>query len=751
MTFITSSSSVPSTSEIDSSNNINLRSYLNILRRRWLPAVTVFSSVLGLTALITFTQKPVFEAQSKLLLKKTNSTAALTSLGGQLGQLDQLASQASPLDTEAQVLTSSPLLLKTIKALNLRDKEGKLFEPEVFAKKLKVKPVTKTDVLTISYINTDPVKAAAVVNYLVNAYIKNNILVNRTEAIAARQFIESQLPKTELTLQKAEADLRRFKELNRVVDLEEEAKTLVASDASLYAESTKAQAALANANSRWETLRNQVGVNPSQALTLNSLSQSPSVQKALAQYQAVEGELAVKRTLLQDGHPDIIDLQEQKAALRKVLQQRIAQVTGSSSSSGDRRQVGETQQKLAENLLVAEVDRQGLSSQINAIAQERTALQQRAERLPRIEQQQLALQRKVDTSQSTFTSLLQKLQNVQITENQNTGNTRLIEPAMVPIKPVSPKKVRNLALGGILGIFGGIASIFLLQSLDRSIKTVKEARELFEYTLLGTIPIFKKPGKRNRLNKELNLETALPVRDNPKTSLAEAYRMLQANLKFLNSDKQLKSIVITSSVPKEGKSTVSANLALAAAELGQRILLIDADMRRPTQHQVWELPNLKGLSNVLVGQSDLSESIQQASKNIDVLTTGALPPNPIVLIDSQHMLALVESFTNDYDFVIIDTPPLAVAADARILGKMTDGILMIVHPEIADIHSARKAKEFLAQGNQNVLGIVVNGVVPENEPDSYYYYYAQGYHPEDNLNEVNEKVVSSSLDDLNHK
>jgi capsular exopolysaccharide synthesis family protein len=222
--------------------------------------------------------------------------------------------------------------------------------------------------------------------------------------------------------------------------------------------------------------------------------------------------------------------------------------------------------------------------------------------------------------------------------------------------------------------------------------------------------------------------------------------MLYANLKFLSSDKEVKVITVTSAVPGEGKSTVSANLALAIAQLGFNVLLIDADMRHPSQHKFWELSNTVGLSNVIVEQLELKRAIAQAMPNLFVLTSGVLPPNPLAILNSRRMASLIEDFSQSYDFVILDTPPLSAAADARILSAMTNGMLMVVQPKLLDSASAIAAQELLDQSCQNVLGMVINGVNPENEPDSYF--YAKEYHIEKHLTtDANDRLKVSEDSD----
>ena len=183
----------------------------------------------------------------------------------------------------------------------------------------------------------------------------------------------------------------------------------------------------------------------------------------------------------------------------------------------------------------------------------------------------------------------------------------------------------------------------------------------------------------------------------------------------------IKSIVVTSSISKEGKSTVAANLATVISQLGRKVLLIDADLRVPSQHHFWQITNSPGLSELLVGQTEYTSSIAEVMDNLDVLTSGVRPPNPLTLLDSKRMAALIEEFSSQYDFVIIDTPPLLVGADAVTVSQMTDGILLVARPGVIDYNNAKTAKEMLNRSNYHVLGLLVNGIIQKNEPSNYFY------------------------------
>jgi len=707
---------------------IDLHRYWFVLKRRWLPASAVLGFVLLLTAGFTFLQKPVYQAEGALLFKKANSTSSLTGLGREIGEFNSL--QSNPLDTEAQIIRSVSSVQKVISTLNLKDDRGVPLKPKDFLKRLDVKSIKGTDILQLSFKTTVPQEAAAAVNQLMKLYLEKNIRSNRAEATAARQFIEEQLPKTEATVRQAEANLRSFKEKNKIVYLQEEAKSAVGVIAELENQIGKAQVALTNAISRSAALQDKVGMNSQRAKTISNISQSAGVQKLLEELQAVQSKLEAERSRFQEESPIIVNLKSKESYLKNLLQTRVKDVVGEPPQPLEGNlQIGQLQQKLTEEFINSEVERLVASNQLAALNQITSSYKQRANIIPQLEQSQRDFERQVEAAQSTYATLLKKLQEVRITEQQNVGNAGISEPAIVPEKPVSPKKALNFGLGGVIGILLAVVSALVLDATDKSIKTVREARELLGYTLLGIIPNFEKLNKAGSHHRKLEQSIPkIPVRDTPRSLINETYGMLYANLKFLSSDQEIRVITITSGVPKEGKSTVSANLALAIAQLGLRVLLVDADMRHPSQHECWGLTNSVGLSNVIVEQIELKTAILEAMPNLYVLTSGVVPPNPLALLNSQRMASLIEDFSQSYDFVIIDTPPLSVAADARILSVKTDGILMVVQPKLVDSTSAIAARELLEQSGQNVLGMVINGVIPENEPDSYF--YAKEYHIE---------------------
>jgi len=333
-----------------------------LLKRRSLTAAGVFSGVVLLAAGFTCLQKPVYEAEGKILLKKIDQTSALTGLGEQIGELNGVSIvKSDPVKTGTQVMISLPVMQKTINELNLRDKKGQPLEPELLATQVKVKPLVETDVLQLFYQSNDPKEAAAVINRVMSTYIQNNVLANRAEATGASKFITEELPASETTVSQAEAALRQFKEQNHIVALDEEAKSAVEVLKDLQIKINEAQAALADANVQSENLQKKVGMSSHSAIAMNSLNQSHGVQKVLEEFQQVESELAVRRTRFQEDHPTIVNLKLKDASLKTLLQGRLEQaiVSGQQVSNGNL-QIGERGSNLSRDSMYGRLF--GLSS-----------------------------------------------------------------------------------------------------------------------------------------------------------------------------------------------------------------------------------------------------------------------------------------------------------------------------------------------------------------------------------------------------
>lgn len=707
---------------LESSTNcestIDLYQYLIILKRRQLPALVVFILTFAATTLISMSKKPIYVAEGKMLIKKLSTISSLTQVGKGIGQLQSVDdSKSSPLDTEKEILLSRPLIDKTITTLDLKDEEKK--EPltkEQFLEKISLTRISRTDIIQVSYRDTDPDQAAAVVNTLMNFYLKHNISNNRTEAKSARKFLEEQLPEAQAKVERAEMALYNFsKKNNLIIPIKEQKNSGAEIIADLDQKIVQIRSEYADVNNHIKLLRNNLSANPQETVSITSLNQSflntsssqfSEEEALLERLEQLESELAIQRSRFTPINPMLAPLEAEVEAVKK-------QVLG----------------KL-------EAKRKNLANQIATLSQEKSVYKQKLMNLLSWEQRQRQLETQLQTAQFTYSKLRDNLEAVKLAENQTVANVQVISPALVPEKPVSARKSLTIVTGLLLGSLASIGSIWFLEQTDKSLKTVDEAKMLLGLPVLGVIPQIKESARASLSTSNLKDFNRAMVFKNDSIvplsqsyfPLSQSYRMLRTNLRFLQSHNEIKSLVVTSSIPQEGKSTVTFNLSQSMAERAQKVLLVDADLRLGEQnsssnlsHRLGLSINQLGLSDVLAGKINYQTAIKQVMKNIDIMPAGIGFLNPIAYLDSPAMASLLEKFSTDYDFVIIDTPHLIANSEALVLGKMSDGIVLVVRPGLVDAVGINIAKELLQQSGQNVLGIVVNGVIPDNEPHQYYY------------------------------
>ncbi|NJK53466.1 MAG: GumC family protein, partial [Leptolyngbyaceae cyanobacterium SU_3_3] len=425
---------------LDALEQVDFQQYWLIAKRRWQPTVVVFAAIMVLTSFGASLQKPSYTASGKLLVR-ANRLPTLTGLGSEsAGRISNLTMQSNPLRTEAETILSHPILERTIAALKLTDSQGKPIAPDALGKQIKVKDVSGADVLRITYENRNAEHAAELINQLMGEYLQSNILENRSEAAAAREFIVQQLPKTEVTVRQAEVALRQFKERSGIADLEREEELLTDTLGKIESQMTDARTDLSALNTRFETLQSKLQMDAQQALDTSTLSQSPGVQQVLSQLQQIQVQLEIERTRYQEVHPEIVSLLSKESALKDLLQQRMSDTIGAQIVTQQNLTPGEIKQGLIKDFVNAEVERLSLASRLDALGVARDAYRQRVGAVPRLEQEQRELQRTLGAAQSTYESLLKRLQEVQLTERQTVGTARIIESATIPTQPSGSKK-----------------------------------------------------------------------------------------------------------------------------------------------------------------------------------------------------------------------------------------------------------------------------------------------------------------------
>lgn len=711
---------------------IDLHKYWLVLKRRWLIALAVFGLATTAAVGVGINQEPEYEAESRLLFELSNQASSLVGLEGGNRELTALTKLNNPLDTQVEVFRSVPIAQQVISKLNLKDDEGVTLEPDDLLLGLTVTGVPGTDVLRVAYTSPEPELAASIVNSITEIYIQNDIQANRAAAVAAQEFINTQLPESEAAVSDAESALRRFKEANGIVNLTDESTNLVQSLSTLEASLIQLRSQLADRTAQASEIQKKLRLNPQEAYTVGLINESPGIQGVLLQLQTVQSDLALARTRYRDEHPEVIGLRNQETALQGLLQERLSITIGASQVDlpTDDLQSGQLEQDLIASFLQLEGEQSGLQQQVEQLNNALARQQNRAKLIPVFEKQQRELERRLDASQTTYETLLRNLQQAQVLENQNVGNARVISPALVPTESIAASAKLFLVAGGVAGLLLGVITAFLVDLMDSSVKTVREGQELYEYPLLGVIPARK---QFNTKNKHI---PSIVVRDETQSSsILESYQALQANLKFSCVDRSIQTITVTSAVAGEGKSEIAANLALTLSHLGHVVLLVDADMRRPTQHQIWNIPNMQGLSNFAAGEVLLKDAIVLQEPNLHILPAGVIPSNPLAVLESQHIAPLIETCKKAYDYVIIDTPPILGLSDTLTIGHTTDGLLLVMRPGMAEADNIRATKTLLNQSQQQVLGLVANGIHVKGRPD-HYFSKNQDYVPKKKPNNV---------------
>ena len=687
---------------------VEILSYLQKLQRRWKPALAIFLLTAGSICLASSFLTTKYKAGGKILFKPKDNFTDFD-IGG--NDLQSLTAGQTPLVSQKEILTSSPILQKTIEQLELKDADGELLTPKVMETRLKADLVGASDVIEITYEDPDPQVASNVVNTLMNVYLENQIASNQAETKTADKFVNNQIPEVEKRLEEYESILQDIKEKNNIVDLTQEKRILVQEIAAINNQISDIGSQLQGTKAQTSALQKELGLSLDQAIAANQLGRTPIVQSIITELGNTESQLSQERQRFNDQHPAIASLLETKASLRTELQKQIAQKVGSNLSLSDGLLQSDTGQKenTLERFISLKIDELSLQQQFASMNQYQQAYLTRAKELPRLEKEEQEAIRKVENLRTTYENLLNTQTELEILQNQQTANARIIEPAIAPEKG-SSGRLALMALGILSGLLLSNLTAIILDQQDRSLKNIPEIKKKLPYKVLGIIPA----------NKFSRREDGIMVQQEPDSYTSEIYRMIQANLKFMTSQRPPKVILVTSSIPGEGKSTVTANLAAAIAQLGRRVLLIDGDLRKASQHQLWGVNNHKGIKEVLTENISLSQVTQQPMEKMDLLTSGKIISNPLSLIDSVEMSELVAKARREYDLILIDAPPLPVSADVLTLSKLVDGILFVSRPGIVEHESAELAQETLISTGQKVLGMVINGVDPK-EFDRYSY------------------------------
>jgi polysaccharide biosynthesis transport protein len=713
----------------------HLYDYLLILRKHQWLILSFMLAVVTITTIGTFRMQPVYVATSRIEIDRENSN--ILPFQG-TDPYDSMMDLDNYIETQSRILTSETLALQTIRSGVLSGQADFSGDPSVsdalttgslanmnpppemgaFLAGLSVKRVANSRLLDISFESTNPLLAAQIVNAHIKNFIEQNFQ-SRYEATArASTWLTDQLNELKIRVQKSEDARIAYERQNQIWSLDGDKQNVATQRLSdLNRQLTDAQS---------DRMRKQSLFEYAKAGDSDSVPQirdNPAVQDLVRKRTEVYSQYADALNQYGPNFPKVQRLQSQLKEIDAATDKEKKAAMGRMES--DYREARQREELLTQ-----------------ALEHQKVEVNQMSERMV----QYSILKREAEANKALYDGLLTKLKEAGISAGLRSSNIRVVDPAMVPAYPSRPAKSRNILLSFLVGLVGGIGLALLREYMDNTIKSPDDIETLARLPSLAVVPAFSEfNGDRSRVkllkgasSNGHDKRIELVAQHLPKSQISEAFRALRTALLLSQADHPPQVILVTSALPREGKTTAAANLAVTLAQLGDRTLLIDADLRKPGVGRLLNLGSGKyaGLSSYLAGVSSLDlVTIQHpAIPNLSAIPTGPLPPNPADLLSSHSLTDAIAELRTKFKFIVIDSPPIMAATDAVILSVKTDGVLLVVRSGETPKEAFTRTRDLLLSVKCRLLGVVLNAV-DSSAPDYYYSYryypYSQGYGPQE--------------------
>jgi capsular exopolysaccharide synthesis family protein len=700
-------------SAVDDDDEIDLSQILRIIRRRLPLIVGVgFAVTLGVGVKL-LTEEPVYEGKFDLLMEPVTGQQSLPT--GLQALQQQFGGDKIDLDTRVEVLKSAKVINPVLEDIQSRYPDvtySQLVSNNNEPGKLSIERLKNTQILTVSYDSSDPEEIEYVLTQIAKGYLDYSLSGQQFSTQQGLQFVQQQLPEVSNRVDSLQKQLQTFRQQYNLINPEVQGQEVVGRLNSLLEQRQQTQVSLGETKTHYQSLSQQLGLDLNQSVAISALSEAPRYQSLLNQLQEVEVELAKATVNLTPNNPTIVALQEQRQNLIPLLNQEAAAVLGTNPAPGTNTVLAASpnsfRSQLTQDLIATTNELLTLNARQQALGAVEAQMRQQVQQMAVVARQYSDLQRELEIATERLKRFITARQELEIQQGQTEQPWQVISEIKVPSQPTSPALPKDLIPGALAGIVIGIGAAFLFEALDNTFHSSEELQNTINLPILGVIP------------KSKNLGKGAITKDDPIQSkgqygifrMTEAFRFLYTNLSFLSPDQPIRSVVVTSSTPLEGKSTIAENLARTAAAMGRRVLLVDADLRNPEVHLRLDVSNVWGLSHLFSTDMNVDDVIQKSSQaeNLYVLTAGQIPPDPTALVASQKMKSLVQIFQNSFDLVIFDTPPTLEIVDAKVLGAYTDGMLMVVGLSQTKRSAVKSAVDEIRLSPAKLLGIVGNGV-----------------------------------------
>jgi succinoglycan biosynthesis transport protein ExoP len=711
----------------------HLYDYLLILRKHQWLILSFLLATVTIVAIATFRMQPVYVATARIEMDRENANI-LPFQGAD--SYDYMMDVENYIETQSKILTSETLALQTIRNIGLAARPGftssegpseaiatgnlanQKRPPELagFLGSLSVRRVPNSRLMDVSFESTDPQLAARIVNTHIATYIEQNFRSRYDATTRATGWLSDQLDELKIKVQKAEEARIAYERQNQIWTLDDKQNITTQRLADINKELTDAQSERMRKESLFEFAKS------------GNLDAVPQVQA-----NGVLMDLLRKQAEASAQYADALSQYGPNFPKVQRLQLQLKQFDDSI----------EKEKKKIVDILESDYReaRQRETMLTGALDAQKAEANQMAEKFVEYN----ILKREAEATKTLYDGLMTKLKETALSQGLRSSNIRVVDPAMIPSIPARPAKTRNITLALLAGLVGGIGLALLREYLDNTVKTPDDVETLARLPSLAVVPQFA--GSNGTAKQRLingiaanghDKRIELVAQHLPKSQMSEAFRALRTSILLSQADHPPQVILVTSALPREGKTTAAANLAVTLAQLGDRTVLVDADLRKPGVGRLLNLGSSKyaGLSSYLAGVSslDLVTVPHPTIPNLAAIPTGPLPPNPADLLSSHKFAEAIAELRTKYKFIVIDSPPVMAATDAVILSVQTDGVLLVVRSGETPKEAFTRTRDLLNSVKCHILGVVLNAV-DSSAPDYYYSYryypYSYGYGPQE--------------------
>lgn len=707
---------------------------LKVLMQRKAWVIGVLIATLAATAGITLLMKPKYRSTMQLMVE-SNIRSRRTPGDANFSFADPNVEIDNA--TQLNLMRSSQLLQQAVNTLRpvYRDLDVEKLKKNLTVTQLQEQKGSErvnTSIFQVEYVDSDRTKTRDVIRAIRDVYQQYNLEQQKLRLAKGLSFIDGQIPQAQARVDQAEAALEKFRRSQDLIDPELQARSLVDSLSALQKEQQTNRAQLASLQTQYQALQGQLNRDPRQATIASRLSQSTRYQALLNEIQKTEVGLVQQRLRFTDKTPFVQQLieqrQQQQALLRQEAQRVLGAEAGRLSQNEDGLvaigQLGQNDLKFASDLVESQVGFLAAQARERTLSANEARLRNELKRFPTLLAEYNRLQPNVKINRDTLEQLLKARQDLGLEIARGGFDWQVVEEPKLG-KKIGPNWLKNLLAGSVAGLMLGGLAAFLRDSQDDSVRSSEDLAKQIPLPLLGMVPELP----LSEVATPISLPFQRPASVDPSmlqvlhwAPFRESLDLIYKNLQLLTDGAPMKSLVITSALAGEGKSTVALGLAISAARLHQRVLLIDADLRRPGLHKQLELPNDQGLSTLLTNdrlpnQGAIQHANTYSDLPISILTAGPTPLDSVKLLSSKRMRDLMTMFEQNYDLVIVDSPPVLGIVDAILAASFCDGALLI--GRMGHVNRQEVAQAASTLSRLNLVGIVANGA----KPMANYYYH----------------------------